>query len=110
MKKIIIAIGFVLSISCLYSFTMNDRSNEKSDSWLGIDMFEMKTISVVRITGGCIKNFNFSGKYDTEENFIRIYNKEGKEVASGKPKINYDRKGCRENYNAHLDGTYYFNI
>lgn len=109
MKKIIIAIGFILSISSIYAFNTIDEKDAPNETNVTVSISETKTVSVVKIIGTAT-NYSFSGKYDTEENYIRVFNKDGKEVASGKAKINYDRKGNKKNYNAHLNETYYFNI
>ena len=109
MKKAIFAIGLILSISCIYAFSTTNKSIAQSENDVTVSISEIKTISVVKIVGSAV-NHSFSGKYDTEENYIRIYNKDGKEVASGNAKINYDRKGNKKNYNAHLNETYYFNV
>lgn len=73
------------------------------------------TVSVCKITSvgtGSMssKNCSFSGEYDSSDNYIVIYDKNGNKVASGTPSYNRNQAGSRSNYSYCLHDTYYFNL
>ena len=109
MKKIHIVLGAIVLVG---TFALSDVATAKAltqEAFVEINSNDVITISsVTRIIrngrGGQIKNFSFSGKYDTETGIMRVYDKKGNLVQSGRPQSS-DISG----YSYHV-GDYYFNM
>ena len=115
MKKSIIVACTILFTIAFFAFTTPSASNTKISKSTTISMSYVSTVSVCKIkeagNGGIsIVSCNFTGRYDDETGYITIYDSKGREVASGKVRVNNDSRGKRKNYSYCLQNTYFFNL
>lgn len=118
MKKLLIILTVTILSGLLFTAFMSTHKIsqiESNSNEFTIDRtHSVYTVSVCKITStgtsGTITNHSFKGKYDSDDDYITIYNKDGEKVASGTPSYNKNRQGARGKYDYCLRDTYYFNL
>ena len=112
MKKSIIIMSIGMAIATIMVFSFKNVTDSLNSSTTEVSAASIRTISVTKITGSGVTtvNSNYTGKYDTDDNYIVIYSSNGKQVDSGTPQRNSATSGKRGNYNYCLHNTYYFNL
>lgn len=109
MKKLLLLAALISGVlfTALASSEKN-VNNYKSDTECVCG--DIYTVSVCKIVGASnAKNCNFSGRYDSETGYIVIFDKNNKQVYSGRAIKNNINKGVKGNY-THCCGDYYFNL
>lgn len=116
MKKVLVLLSIFAIAAGLVAFVPKSENRFADPTSQESSMSATRSVSVCMIkyvgsqSGMTSTNCNFSGKYDTEDNYIVVYNSRGKQVASGTPQYNRDSTGKRSNYKYVVSGIYYFNL